>query len=120
MSERLSRNFLRSEFACRCGCGKADINLHLVARLQMVRDAYGPMRVTSGFRCLTHNRAIGSNDTSAHVTGDAVDIACPDSASRFRLVDLARSAGICRIGIHKTFVHLDISESLPTPALWLY
>ena len=31
------------------------------------------IKITSGFRCLTLNRKIGSKDNSQHVTGEAVD-----------------------------------------------
>jgi hypothetical protein len=36
-----------------------------------------PIIVTSGYRCLDVNRAIGSADTSAHVQGMAVDFIAP-------------------------------------------
>ena len=36
-----------------------------------------PIYVSSGYRCLKLNRAIGSKDTSAHILGYAVDFTCP-------------------------------------------
>jgi putative chitinase len=35
------------------------------------------IRISSGYRCLDLNRAIGSSDLSAHVLGYAVDFTCP-------------------------------------------
>lgn len=57
--------------------------------LELVRDLLGDVaiRVTSGFRCLALNRAIGSKDTSAHVRGLAVDFVAPGFGS---------PAAICR------------------------
>lgn len=42
--------------------------------LQPVRDHFGPVKINSGFRCLKLNRAIGSRDTSQHLSGEAADI----------------------------------------------
>jgi zinc D-Ala-D-Ala carboxypeptidase len=46
--------------------------------LEPVRNHYGiPFAPNSGFRGLELNRAIGSSDTSQHVTGNAVDFEVP-------------------------------------------
>ena len=46
--------------------------------LEPVREHYGvPFVPNSGFRCLELNRAIGSSDSSQHVTGNAVDFEVP-------------------------------------------
>ena len=46
--------------------------------LEPVREHYGvPFVQNSGFRCLELNRAIGSSDSSQHVTGNAVDFEVP-------------------------------------------
>ena len=42
--------------------------------LQPLRIALGPVFVTSGYRPLELNRAIGSSDRSQHVAGGAADI----------------------------------------------
>ena len=51
----------------------------LAATLEQVRSLLGnnSIRISSGYRCLALNRAIGSGDTSAHVLGYAVDFTCP-------------------------------------------
>lgn len=47
------------------------------ALLEQVRALLGaPITITSGYRCLELNRAIGSGDTSAHVRGRAADFTC--------------------------------------------
>jgi zinc D-Ala-D-Ala carboxypeptidase len=67
----------------------------LAAALERVREIVGvPLRITSGFRCLALNRAIGSEDTSAHpdcgaVDLDAVGIDERDAAERIADSDLA-------------------------------
>jgi hypothetical protein len=51
----------------------------LAATLEQVRSLLGnnSIRISSGYRSLALNRAIGSGDTSAHVLGYAVDFTCP-------------------------------------------
>ena len=51
----------------------------LAATLEQVRSLLGnnSIRVSSGYRCLELNRAIGSGDLSAHTLGYAVDFTCP-------------------------------------------
>lgn len=52
-------------------------NMEYLARtvLQPVRDRFGPIRVTSGYRSAALNKAIpGSSATSHHCSGSAADI----------------------------------------------
>ena len=86
---QLSKNFWLSEFtksdtAIRQGIDNSPEPEHLVALkhlccavLQPVRDALGPIKVTSGYRSLALNRAIGGSKTSHHMKGMAADIESP-------------------------------------------
>lgn len=77
--------FLRSETAARLGIDnmpppeivraleRLAINLEDVRRLLGV-----PLHISSGYRCLALNRAIGSKDSSAHVRGLAADFDAPE------------------------------------------
>lgn len=77
--------FTESQTAVRLGIKneptpKALENLKVVAsNLESIRNTLGerPLRISSGYRCLALNRAIGSGDSSAHVAGFAVDFTCP-------------------------------------------
>lgn len=80
---RLSE-FLRSETAARSGIdntppAEAIERLRNTAQgLEEVRELLGvALHISSGYRCLELNRAIGSKDTSAHVRGDATDFEAP-------------------------------------------
>jgi len=46
--------------------------------LQPIRDKFGVINITSGYRCLRLNRAIGSGDGSDHVRGYAADFVSPN------------------------------------------
>ncbi len=114
---QLTNHFTKEEFDCKCGCGNGDIVISekLVWELECVREAYKkPMRITSGIRCLAHNRKIGSRDTSSHVKGLAADIHCTDMWTRLELVRrLLRDGEFERIGINKKFIHVDVDYDKP-------
>lgn len=118
--EKLTDDFYRDEFACRCGCGEDSINLHLVYRLQKVRDEIGgPIKITSGCRCAKHNEVEGGNPFSAHLSGDAADISCAHSNKRMTLLPV-----LCRffrrVGVGDSFVHVDIDPTKDQDVLWVY
>jgi len=83
---RLSKNFTLSEItksntAKRLGIDNAPNqehlnNMQILIRdlIQPMRDALGPIRITSGYRNPTLNRAIGGSTKSQHCKGQAVDI----------------------------------------------
>jgi len=115
----LTANFSKSEIACRCGkCkGGGRISPDLMERLQTMRTALGkPITITSGIRCRQHPESI-KRPTSSHIpldlgdglgkVGHAVDIATGNARRRFFLLDAAFNAGFERIGIGRTFLHLD-------------
>ena len=114
---KLTEHFTKEEFDCQCGCGNGDIVIseNLVFELECVRIHYGkPMRINSGIRCLSHNRKIGSRDTSSHIKGLAVDISCTDMGTRLELVKrLLRDGEFKRMGIHKDFIHVDVDYDKP-------
>lgn len=117
----LTDDFKKSEFACKCGCGFDDVNDGFVNRLQFARNiACVPFVITSGCRCKSHNKAEGGGDSSDHLTGEGADIKAVDSATRFKIVNAAISAGFNRIGIGKTFVHLGSNPNNPKGVCWLY
>lgn len=64
----------------------------LAIRLETIRTMLGfPLIISSGFRCLTLNRAIGSKDSSAHTKGLAVDFICPLFGEPKDIFDFIRS-----------------------------
>lgn len=87
--------FTRSETASRRGIANepdAETIEHLketAALLEQVRELLGhPITITSGFRSLKLNSAIGSKPTSAHVTGYAADFVSPGYGS---VLDVCRA-----------------------------
>ncbi len=54
--------------------------------LQPLRDALGPVWVTSGYRSKELNKIIGGSATSQHMKGKAADIVSADNAAAFNYI----------------------------------
>lgn len=115
-------NFTAGEFDCR-HTGKNEMKHEFMHVLQAIRTEYGKsMQITSGFRHPMHPiEARKGHSMGEHTQGTCADVACINSADRFRLVELALKHGIDRIGIAKGFVHLGIGgPGLPGRVIWEY
>lgn len=113
---KLSKNFSGKEFTCKgtkCGCTTQRISKQVIDNLQQLRDDFGPIEITSGYRCIEHNRSIGSKDTSTHVKGTGVDFRPNGFNLRINkefdlkvLRDMAKKL-FNGIGVHPRFIHGD-------------
>lgn len=59
-----------------------------------IRLGGAPITVSSWFRCLDLNRAVGSQDTSQHLLGEAVDFICPRFGNPTEVAVALRDSGI--------------------------
>jgi zinc D-Ala-D-Ala carboxypeptidase len=55
--------------------------------LEPVREHFGPLIITSGYRCPALNKAIGGVETSAHCYGCAADLHAINGATITEIVD---------------------------------
>lgn len=76
--------------------------------------------VNSGLRCEKCNSKAGGVLNSAHIMGKAVDIGCPSSRQRFSLLCAIFALQFSRVGIAKTFIHVDVDLNKPHEVAWLY
>ena len=84
-------NFKKSEFKCPCGkCnGYGDgIASSLLVTLQKLRDKYGKLQITSGYRCTSHNKEVGGSTNSKHTKGQAADFYIDGFNSQSKRVDM--------------------------------
>lgn len=68
----LSTNFKSTEFDCHGSgcCSSTQVDEILVKYLQKIRDHFGkPITINSGYRCTTHNAAVGGASGSRHAKG---------------------------------------------------
>ena len=102
----LSENFSRGEFACSC-CGESKVDPKLVIMLEELRKCFRkPIIVNSGYRCASHNKAVGGVVNSQHMYGKAADI-WVEGVSVGRLATEALKLGFGFVKEYKTFVHVD-------------
>lgn len=79
-----------------------------------------PLVINSAYRSQDWELKQGRSGKSAHTKGKALDIRCNTSQNRYKIVNAALSCGIRRIGIGKSFVHLDNDTTLPQGVIWDY
>ena len=92
--------------------------------LKMLDKARGianiPFRINSGYRTLIHNMEIHGKIDSAHLKGLAADISCVSDKDRPIMLKALRAVGFTRIGIAKTFIHVDIDKTKNQNRTWVY
>ena len=124
---KLTENFNREEFDCADGSEmpiEVQLNIaELAIQLEIIRSHFNaPITINSAYRSPEHNRKIGSNDSSQHILGKAVDIVvkgvAPDDV--YDAIEFLISEGLVKeggLGRYNTFTHYDIRG---TRARWNY
>ena len=93
--------------------------------LDTAREEAGvAFKISSGFRTEAYNRDLlkrgyKASKNSSHLKGCAADIVCTDSAKRSIRVRALINVGFTRLGIAKSFIHVDNDPAKPD-AIWLY
>ena len=117
---QISPHFKACEFQCKCS-GKHDFPLDtaLVEKLEELYTALNcsSINVSSGYRCVQHDKAVGGSGTGQHTLGKAADICCYGQDKQpinSKLVcctaaDLGFS-GVARIT--DTYTHVDVRTGL--------
>lgn len=112
-------SFKSAEFRCR-HCGKEQMQPAFMERLQSLRNEFGPMVITSGWRCPDHPVEKAKAHPGMHSTGMAADVAV-QGADAVRLLRLALGLGFTGVGVQQKgagrFIHLDLRA---VPAIWSY
>ena len=125
----ISEHFSDYEFECPC-CGEVKVSERFLVKLDKLRELLGkPIHVTSGCRCTSHNadlrsRGYHSVDGSAHTISErqeceAADLECSSSTYRRELLILAHSI-FNRVGVAKSFIHVDDDQAKDANVTWTY
>ncbi len=118
---QLTPHFNSSEFACKC-CGKIYIDPALSKLMEKLIDELNlsKVNVISGYRCATHDKAVGGAGSGSHVMGYAGDFRCyykdgsvvPSSVVALTLERMGHKCGIgyrCgRVPDSSGNIHIDV------------
>ena len=120
--EEVSEFFFRDEIECHgldCCNHSYPISSTLLKALDVFRAKVNePVFLSCAFRCLKHNKSIGSTDTSQHPRGYAADV---ERLPTFTIEGMSAVAESIPefsnggIGLYKSFIHLDVRD---LPARW--
>lgn len=112
--------FSEGEFnRCSPSCSMSDCCESSLERLDYLRRIAGvPLVLNSAFRSSEWDRSRGRSGNGAHTTGNAFDIRCRDSRTRYKIIRAAILAGFHRIGVYPTFIHVDDSKALSPNVIW--
>ena len=113
--------FKPHEFACRCGCGKVEMQKEFLDILYDLRkDLDTSFTITSGYRCPVREKSEGGSGSN-HPKGLAADIVA-DRSALSKIASRAEAYGFTGIGVslhgEKKFIHLDTSHQYIT--VWSY
>lgn len=125
---RTPEYFPDAELACRCGCGLLPPAASVV-RLYGLRIYLGrSLSLSSGARCVKHNKMCGGRDGSIHLPADlrkglskgwggaAFDISCKPG-EQAAIIAAALLFGFRGFGIYEHFLHID-DASRPHIEYW--
>ena len=115
-SVQITPHFKSSEFQCKCGkAHDFDVYSELVDKLEQLYSALNcsEIRISSGYRCVEHDKAVGGSGTGQHTLGKAADVCCygqdgkPISSKNVccAAADLGFS-GVARI--NDSYTHIDV------------
>lgn len=106
---KLSNNFDRIEFSCKCGCGFDTVDVLLLQAAENARKYVGPFTPNSACRCVKYNKLVGGVSTSQHLFGKAIDIPTKNPEGLYNFLDelYPNNYGL---GLYNSFVHIDVRD----------
>ena len=124
------KHFSRSEFDSPDLKGSGDkMSGEFLEKLDEARELAGiPFKINSGYRTQAYQDDLKrrgyktSKLRSPHQDGVAADISVKDSRSRFIIINSLLLAGFTRLGVGKSFIHVDLSinEKHRKNVIWQY
>lgn len=112
-NQRLGSHVWQREIDCRCSfpsCVITYVDTDLIEALDQLWEMAGAFWLSSGFRCVSHNKADGGKPGSLHLVGKAADI----HPSRGSITDFGKYMELIPhfdhggIGTYATFYHGDV------------
>lgn len=113
------RYFTEEEFEhATPSCSLSDMDSHFMCLLDTARYIAGvPFIINSAYRSVDYELKKKRSGKSMHTLGQAVDLKCVDSNTRFKILAALFVVGFTGIGIGTSFIHVD---TRPYPLVWTY
>lgn len=116
--EHFSREEFDSKGANEEGTGN-NMQDAFISRLHQARVlADTKFKINSGYRSPQHNATVGGISNSSHTKGLAADISVTSTKNRFLIINSLLQVGFNRIGVYKTFCHVDLDPDKPKNVIW--
>ena len=97
------------------------MNEEFLCKLDEARELAGiPFIINSAYRSPEQNARVGGKLNSSHLRGLAVDIKATSSRQRGLILKALRQVGLTRVGIARTFIHVDMDGEKDQDVTWLY
>ena len=98
-----------------------NMNEDFLIKLDEAREyAQIPFTINSAWRSIEDNKRVGGKPNSSHLKGLAVDIRVSNSRQRGLILEALRAVGFNRIGIAKSFIHVDMDYDKSQDVTWVY
>lgn len=103
------KHFAASEFRHAVpSCDPIQMSSSFMDDIEDIRERSGvPMHINSAFRSQAYEVSKGRSGNSYHCVGCALDVACTNSVSRYKLIEAAMHFGKLSMVIHPTYIHFD-------------
>lgn len=117
-----SKFFSEGEFKrCTPSCSLQDMKQDFMFRLDAARQMAGiPFVITSAYRPVSWELSKGRTGTSSHTKGLAIDIRCNTDYNRSKIIKALLDVGFTRIGVAKTYIHVDLDKEKNQNRIWVY
>lgn len=115
-------HFSQDDFnRCSPRCQITDMNVDFMNLLEKARKiANIPFVLNSAYRSVEHEKRMYRSGYSSHCKGLAVDIRAQTGDEKYIIVNALLQVGFPRIGIHKSFIHVDLDKSKFHPCIFTY
>lgn len=117
-----AKYFKESEFkACTPSCSLQDMKQSTMDKLDAAREMAGiPFVLNSAYRSPAWEKKHSRSGDGPHTHRYAVDIRCNTSQNRMKIVAALLAVGFVRIGIGKTYIHVDDDPAKAQNVIWHY
>lgn len=117
-----AKYFTESEFKrCTPSCSLQDMNQETMNKLDRAREIAGiPFVLNSAYRSPEWEKDHDRSGDGSHPHRCAVDIRCNTYQNRMKIVSALLKVGFRRIGIGRTYIHVDDDPTKTQDVIWDY